>query len=156
ASHALAVALILACCVGSYLYIRRLDPDKYSGKAAELVRLSSGKAGSGSASQRLDYYRRTLLAIPDHLLFGEGVGSWSFFYYGADRREYPHNLFLETSYEEGLFGQLLLLGFLILMAYAIRDNLRVTNHHFGVLAGLLLFCVLVSMFSGDLDDNRIL
>jgi hypothetical protein len=156
AAHAVAALLLVGFCAASYLYMSRFDPDKYSGKTAELTRLSSGKTGSGSAAKRLDYYRRTLLAIPDHLLFGEGVGSWSFFYYGADRREYPHNLFLETSFEEGLFGQLLLFGFLILMAYSIRENLRVTNHHFGVLAGILLFCVLVSMFSGDLDDNRIL
>jgi hypothetical protein len=31
-----------------------------------------------------------------------------------------------------------------------------TNFQYGVLAGLLVYCVSVSMFSGDLDDNRIL
>ena len=156
ATHALAAVLLVACCAVSYLYLRRADPEKYGAKANELLQLSSGKSGSGSGAKRLDFYRRTLLAIPDHFLLGEGIGSWSFFYYGADRREYPHNMFLETTFEEGILGQILLLAFLILMARAIRKNLRITHNHYGVLAGILLYCVLVGMFSGDLDDNRVL
>jgi O-antigen ligase len=78
------------------------------------------------------------------------------FYFGRDTRDYPHNLFLETMFEEGVVGQVLLLLFLYLLAVAIRRTLITTNSQYGVLAGLLIYCVSVSMFSGDLDDNRLL
>jgi O-antigen ligase len=148
--------LIVACCGASYLYLKRADPEKYSSKASELVQLSRGGSASGSATKRLDFYRKTILAIPDNLWFGQGVGSWSFFYYGRDTRDYPHNLFLETTFEEGLVGQLLLLLFLGLVGGAVSRLLKRTSFRYGVLAGLLVYCVLISMFSGDLDDNRIL
>jgi O-antigen ligase len=104
----------------------------------------------------LDFYSRTVAAIPDNLWLGQGVGSWGAFYYGRDTRGYPHNLLLETAFEEGAVGAILLLMFLSFLAIAIRRMLVVTDSQFGVLAGLLVYCVSVSMFSGDLDDNRLL
>jgi O-antigen ligase len=104
----------------------------------------------------LSFYSKTIEAIPDNLWLGQGVGSWSVFYYGKDARGYPHNLFLETTFEEGMVGEVLLLLFLYLLATATRRMLRATKLQYGVIAGLLLYCVSVSMFSGDLDDNRIL
>jgi O-antigen ligase len=148
--------LLVGSCVGSFVYLRHVDPDKYDSKLSEMIQLSSGHSGSGSGAKRLDYYSRTLAAIPNNLWLGQGVGSWSMFYYGRDTRDYPHNLFLETTFEEGVVGSVLLLLFLVLLASAIRRMLITTNFQYGVLAGLLVYCVSVSMFSGDLDDNRIL
>jgi O-antigen ligase len=149
-------ALLIGSCVASFFYLRHADPDKYNAKLSEMIQLSSGHSASGSGAKRLDFYSRTLAAIPDNLWLGQGVGSWSMFYYGHDTRDYPHNLFLETTFEEGVVGQALLLLFLCLLAMAIRRMLIITNSQYGVLAGLLLYCVSVSMFSGDLDDNRLL
>jgi len=149
-------ALLIGSCVGSYVYLRHVDPDKYSSKLSEMILLSRGESGSGSGAKRLGFYSRTLAAIPDNLWLGQGVGSWSVFYYGRDTRDYPHNLFLETTFEEGVVGEALLLLFLCLLAMATRRMLKTTKLQYGVLAGLLLYCVSVSMFSGDLDDNRIL
>ncbi len=149
-------ALLVGSCVASFFYLRHADPDKYDAKLSEMIQLSSGHSGSGSGAKRLDYYSRTMAAIPDNLWLGQGVGSWSVFYFGRDTRDYPHNLFLETMFEEGVVGQVLLLLFLYLLATAIRRMLITTKSQYGVLAGLLIYCVSVSMFSGDLDDNRLL
>ena len=152
----LLVTMLLACSGGAYYLIKKSDPDKFSSKASELVSLMEGKATKGSGVKRLDFYARTLTALPENLWFGQGVGSWSVFYYGADRREYPHNLFLEIAYEEGLVALSVLLALLLSMAALIRRMLRQTNHRYGALAGIVVYCATVSMFSGDLDDNRLL
>jgi O-antigen ligase len=137
--------------------LRHFDPDKYNAKLSEMIQLSSGdKSSNGSAVKRFSFYTRTAAAIPDHFWLGQGVGSWSTFYYGRDTRGYPHNLLLETTFEEGVVGAVLLLLFLSFLAIAIRRMLVATDFQFGVLAGILVFCVSVSMFSGDLDDNRTL
>jgi O-antigen ligase len=149
-------ALLIGSCVVSYVYLRHVDPDKYRSKLSEMILLSRGESGSGSGAKRLGFYSRTLAAIPDNFWLGQGIGSWSVFYYGRDTRDYPHNLFLETTFEEGVVGEVLLLLFLCLLAMATRRMLKTTKLQYGVLAGLLIYCVSVSMFSGDLDDNRIL
>lgn len=148
--------LLVASCVGSFFYLRHADPDKYNAKLGEMVELSSGHSGTGSGAKRLDFYSRTMGAIPENLWLGQGIGSWSVFYYGRDMRGYPHNLLLETMFEEGVLGASLFLLFLGLLAIAVRRMLAITDSQYGVLAGLLVYCVSVSMFSGDLDDNRIL
>ncbi len=148
--------LLLGSCVASFFYLRHMDPDKYNAKLSEMIALSSGHRAAGSGAKRLDFYSRTMTAIPENLWLGQGIGSWSVFYYGRDTRGYPHNLLLETMFEEGLLGASLFLLFIGFLALAIRRMLVVTDSQYGVLAGLLFFCVSVSMFSGDLDDNRIL
>jgi O-antigen ligase len=150
-------ALLIGSCAASFFYLRHFDPDKYNAKLSEMIQLSGGDRGAeGSAAKRFPFYTRTLAALPDHLWLGQGIGSWSTFYYGRDMRGYPHNLLLETMFEEGVVGAVLFLLFLSFLAIAIRRMLLVTDFHYGVLAGLLVFCVSVSMFSGDLDDNRTL
>jgi O-antigen ligase len=152
----LLVTTLLACSGGAYYLIKKGDPEKFSSKASELVSMMEGRATKGSGVKRLDFYARTLTALPENLWFGQGVGSWSVFYYGADRREYPHNLFLEIAYEEGLVTLSVFLALLASVAILIRRLLRQTKHRYGALAGILLYCATVSMFSGDLDDNRLL
>jgi O-antigen ligase len=141
---------------GAYLVFRQADLGKYSGKADEFVSLMSGGSSSGSAGKRLDYYRATLAAIPNHLLLGTGVGSWSIFYFGNDLRNYPHNIFLEISFEEGLLGLGAFLIFLFSVGASIFRMLRESRWHYLAMGLLVLYCVLVSLFSGDLDDNRVL
>jgi O-antigen ligase len=148
--------LLVGSSVASFFYLRHMDPDKYNAKLSEMIELSSGHSASGSGAKRLDFYSRTLAAIPENLWLGRGIGSWSVFYYGRDMRDYPHNLLLETTFEEGVVGASLLLLFLALLAMAIRRMLIATDFQYGVLAGLLVYCFSVSMFSGDLDDNRLL
>ncbi|MGH9686180.1 MAG: O-antigen ligase family protein [Candidatus Acidiferrales bacterium] len=140
----------------AFAIFSHVDPSKYNSKLTEIEDLVEGKAASGSAVKRFTYYRETLAAIPSHLLLGGGIGSWSVFYYGTDERGYPHNLFLEVAFEEGLLGLAALSFFLFAMGVASLRLLRATGTRYAVFPSLVLFCVIVSMFSGDLDDNRVL
>lgn len=140
----------------AFSVFRQIDPGKYNSKLDQITDIVQGKSTSGSAAARLRFYRQTVAAIPSHLLLGGGIGSWSVFYYGADERGYPHNLFLEIGFEQGLVGIAALGFFLATMAGVSLRMLRKTGTRYAVFPSLVLFCVIVSMFSGDLDDNRIL
>lgn len=153
---AMIVAVLALSAVASYLSLRQADVGKYSAKATELFQLVTGGEVSGSAAQRLVFYRTTLEAIPNHLLFGRGIGSWPVFYYGQDRRDYPHNLILEVTFEEGLMGLTALFIFLAATGHSIYRMLRASSFEYFVLALMVFYCLEVSMFSGDLDDNRLI
>lgn len=154
----IAMALLLLGISGyaAFAVFSHVAPGKYNSKLTELENLAEGKATSGSAAARLTYYRQTLAAIPDHAFFGDGVGSWSVFYFGTDQRAYPHNLFLLVAFEEGFVGIAALCFFLVAIGAASVRLLRKTGIRYAVFPSLVLFCFIVSMFSGDLDDNRIL
>jgi O-antigen ligase len=154
-----AAALLLLFVVGAsgaYFALRQADLDKYTAKAGELKLLFTEGAASGTAAKRLTFYRSTLAAIPDHPLLGTGIGSWSTFYYGSDQRNYPHNLFLEIAFEEGLLGFAAFLILLLLVGVSAVRMLIVSRSYFLAPGLMVLYCVLVSSFSGDLDDNRVL
>jgi O-antigen ligase len=156
-STAILTVLFLIVGVGAAFFaLRQTDMDKYSAKANELQTMATGGSASGSAAKRLDFYRATLEAIPNQPLFGTGVGSWGFFYYGNDARGYPHNLLLEITYEEGFAGLAAFLFLLLVVGIALVKMVRDSHSHFLVLGLLVLYCVIVSLFSGDLDDNRVL
>lgn len=156
-SAALLIVLFLLVGVGgAYFALRQTDSEKYAAKAGELEAMASGGSSTGSAAKRLDFYRATLNAIPNQPLLGTGVGSWGVFYYGNDARGYPHNLLLEIAYEEGLVGLAAFLSLLFMVGIALVRMIRESHSHFLVVGLLVLYCVLVSLFSGDLDDNRVL
>ena len=141
---------------GAYLVLRQADRGKYTAKASELETMLTGGSTSGSAGKRVNFYRATLEAIPNQPLFGTGIGSWSKFYYGNDQRNYPHDLLMEIAFEEGLIGLAAFLALLGLSAISIVRMIGDSRSHFLVLGLLVLYCVIVSLFSGDLDDNRVL
>lgn len=153
---AVMILFLLTGVGGSYLALRQTDLEKYNAKATELEDMASGGSSTGSAAKRLDFYRATINAIPNQPLFGTGIGSWPVFYYGTDVRGYPHNLLLEIAYEEGLGGLTIFLTLLFVVGVALVKMIRASHSHFLVLGLLVLYCVLVSLFSGDLDDNRVL
>jgi O-antigen ligase len=78
------------------------------------------------------------------------------YYFGKDERAYPHDLLLEITTEEGLVGLFAFSVFLIAIFRASRDLSDLTGPYFAVLSGLLLFTLIATAFSGDLDDDRIL
>jgi O-antigen ligase len=113
-------------------------------------------SSSGSAGERLSFYRATLAAIPNQPILGTGIGSWSTFYYGNDQRNYPHNLFLEIAFEEGFVGLFAFLALLVSVGFSVFRMIGDSRSHFLVLGLLVMYSVINSLFSGDLDDNRLL
>lgn len=154
----IAVTLLLLAVGGyaAFAVFSHVDPSKYNEKLAEIESLAQGKATTGSAAERLTFYRQTLAAIPDHPFWGRGIGSWPVFYFGTDQRNYPHNLLLLVAFEEGLIGVAALSFFLAGVGVTSVRLVRKTGVRFAVFPSLVLFSFIVSMFSGDLDDNRII
>ena len=152
----LLLALLAVSAAAAYYVLRQADSGKYSAKASELVDLLTGHAVSGSAGKRLPFYETALRAIPDHLWLGRGIGSWGPFYFGTDERNYPHDLFLELLFEEGMLGLTAFLALLLSLAVSSVWMLKTSRFHFLAVPLLLLYAVNVSMFSGDLDDNRLI
>ena len=155
-TRVLVAAVLSVSCVGSFLYLRSRDPGKYNSKLNEIVSMSEGEHTRGSANKRLKFYAETLQAIPDNLWLGQGVGSWSVVFTGKDARDYPHNLFLETTFEEGLAGQILLFAFLFAVGLAAYRVAKGSGFRYGVLLIVMTYSVTVTMFSGDLDDDRLI
>lgn len=150
------VLLLGVSTAAAFAVFSQIDPSKYNSKLSEMVDLVEGKAATGSAVQRLQFYRQTLNALPSHPFLGGGIGSWGVFYYGMDKRAYPHNLLLQIAFEQGLLGVCAMGFFLITVGGASVWLIRKTGTRYAVFPSLVLFCAIVSMFSGDLDDNRVL
>jgi O-antigen ligase len=155
----IAVLIILFLFVGAggaYFVLKQFDAEKFNAKATELETMASGGSASGSAAKRLNFYSATLAAIPNQPIFGTGIGSWGVFYFGSDARGYPHNILLEIAYEEGIVGLAAFLILLFAMGVALIKMIKASHSHFLVVGLQVLYCVLVSLFSGDLDDNRVM
>lgn len=152
----LLVLLIVAGGVVAFSVFRGVGEGKYEHKTEELVNLLEGNSTEGSATIRLGYYESTLAAIPDAPVLGRGIGSWSVFYYRYDERAYPHNILLEVAFEQGLLGLSLLGLFLFWVSQSIVWLWKRTGLQYAVLGLMILYCLGVAMFSGDLDDNRLL
>jgi O-antigen ligase len=158
-SKALTSLGILLAMVAASVVATSLLPQvraKYQEKMTEIDRIMRGSWPGGTAGERLDFYQAALREIPENPVLGLGVGGWSVYYYGRDSKNYPHNLFLLVGVEEGLVGLIALMAFLCVVGLAIKRILAMAGDRYVVLFALVAFCVAVSMFSGDLDTNRLL
>jgi O-antigen ligase len=153
---ALIAMLALVCAGTAFYFLRDMAGGKYSEKADELVQMAEGKGSSGTAAERINFYHAAFREVTDRPILGLGVGGWSVYYFGKDERAYPHDLLLEITTEEGLAGVFAFSLFLIAIYRASRDLSNLTGGYFGVLSGLLLFTLIATAFSGDLDDDRVL
>jgi O-antigen ligase len=154
------MALVGAALVGSVMLLSTFwlygaEALKFQYKATEIVSLlENSNEAKGTAVQRLVYYRGAIDLWAERPLFGWGLGGWSMAYRHSDIREYPHNLFLETMVEQGVIG----LAALMLFFYSILRHLRACRAQFGQCLPSLLpgfvYLVSLTMFSGDLDDDR--
>jgi O-antigen ligase len=155
----MAVALVMLVVAGgsvAFLALQGASKGKYVNKTEELIGLLEGDETRGSATMRLSFYETALKAIPDAPVLGRGIGSWSVLYFGRDERDYPHNIFLEVAVEQGLLGLGLLCLFFTWVGQSILWLWKQTKSQYTVLGVMILFCLGVAMFSGDLDDNRLL
>lgn len=115
-----------------------------------------------AGSSRMHLFTWTTSRVGENIIFGHGTGSFAVDKDGVDKREYPHNYFLELLYEQGLIGTFLggLLLWLIFRrwwvssryyAMAFDDEMNQIIQTAGL---LFFFYFLQAMKSGDIDDNR--
>jgi len=113
--------------------------------------------GGTSAQGRLERIGGALRQISEAPVFGQGVGSF-YWYYGDPTltRDYPHNIILELWSETGLVGLFL---FFLLMFHAVRKIkwAKLSQHPMHFVAILILVnAFLNALVSGDVPDNRLL
>lgn len=114
---------------------------------AGIYYISSSRFESGAA----DYSNKARLALilnaidsKTDFFNGEGLGSFSIITTGEDVLYYPHNVFLEIYFEQGILGIII---FLILLF-----NIR--HIHLKFIFLLLLAYFINSLFSGDISGNN--
>ncbi|TVP09755.1 O-antigen ligase family protein [Shewanella sp. MSW] len=118
-----------------------------------------GESSGNSVNSRLTLYFSTFDAIGRldfyQLIFGAGIGSFSFYYTGFDDAIYPHNIFLESILELGFIYTTIFFGALIYLLIKIYFKLYRFKNNKDLVFIWLFGCLAVStsMFTGDLGTN---
>lgn len=109
---------------------------------------SSGKATSDRAYQN----ERALSKINENnFIFGAGTGNFAYLYNKRDTRDYPHNIFSEILYENGIIAMI----FIFIMSFYAFYILRNSQHSLTIgYAMMYLYFLFNSLFSGDLISNN--
>ena len=114
----------------------------------QLLRLLTQRLSSedqGSIGVRFEMYSVSWQLFFNNPLFGVGLGNWHEFS-GFDNHLYPHNVLLEILAEGGLF---LFLVFFTTFVYIFKNTSEVGRY-------ILILCLLLTSFSGDLSYLRFL
>ena len=80
-----------------------------------------------------------------HYFRGSGIGSYSLNFFGKDVVYYPHNIFLELFFENGLIGVFLFC--LILFRF-------ISSFKYNIISFLVVFYFIVSLISADIPGNN--
>jgi O-antigen ligase len=127
----------------------------FSLKESELAAFVSAEDPGGTAGMRLAYYQAALEGFQEKPILGWGAGAWPVYYWHLDKRTYPHNIFLETAFEQGLIGLLSLLVFLAAVFRRLFWFLGRSDGRFVFLFPAVLFSLAVTSFSGDITAKAL-
>lgn len=84
-------------------------------------------------------------------IFGSGTGSFGYAYTGRDFSEYPHNIFLEILYENGLLGLMIFIGIICVLFYNFfNDRIEESKIYLFIIS---IFFLVNAQFSGDISTN---
>lgn len=118
---------------------------------------------ASSSAMRLIYYNRVFEYFKDYpfsLIFGTGMGNFSTLFDCYHKVSYPHNIFLEVLFEQGLIGFVFLLIGILILVREIKDvigiDLKEYRHLFLSFVLSFFYFLLNAQLSGDLFDNRYL
>jgi hypothetical protein len=104
-------------------------------------------------TDRPDLFMMALNDLNNYFI-GEGTGNFGFILFGFDANGYPHNIFVELFYENGIIGLILFLSLLFSTLWrSIHINNRIERVLFTV---SILFFLFASMTSGDIAGNPFL
>ena len=124
-----------------------------------MSQVSLDAPGMGVAGERISLAREAWDIFVAHPLTGVGIGGFNLAvgYADSERGVYPHNILLELASELGLAG---VGAFLLFAALALRQvGLALKRGRFALVILVLTiagYSLANAMFSGDLNDNRIL
>ena len=105
----------------------------------------------GSVSTRNDQFFLALQHIDAWtFLFGAGTGDYGHLYYGADQSYYPHNIFIEVLYENGIIGLIILS---ITFVYLLVKSIGMNNILEKYLLISSFYFFINAQFTGDISAN---
>jgi O-antigen ligase len=114
----------------------------------------------GSIGERGSYFGLTLDYSEQRNWLGYGSGGWALEITGKDEIDYPHNVFLEALFEQGLLGLIAVSVFLTTVGVVgtlLLFSPGLSRQGFLCLLIMLLgfvYALLVAQTSGDFYDNR--
>ncbi len=155
-----AAAAVLAVAVAVVTF---LEPVAAETMNARVVAVLQDAGSVGAAAGRVERAEEALALFRAHPLFGVGIGGFDLArgYGDGLRGDYAHNIVLEVACELGVLGLALLVALVVpAVVEAVRSVARTRSREefaaaAAVLAVLTYFLV-NAMFSGDLNDNRLL
>ncbi len=106
---------------------------------------------------RIPIWKETINLIIEHP-FGVGFCSFSdyFFLFGAHKvLNYPHNIILESFIEMGIVSGALFTALIIYSYLKLSRARKYNNIYINIAFLLFIFFLIQSMFSGDLNGNRL-
>ena len=112
---------------------------------------------------RENYIKKSLTYLQENtekLIFGVGLGGFSYIITNRDIISYPHNIFVEIILELGLLGLILfILPFLFLLNDFILTKNKINENEYSQITFWIILTVLFllnAQVSGDINDNRLL
>ena len=131
------------------IFLFYFDIKKYNIASAGISRFNSflNILNDASVLGRIDYYTYTtkmIFSSLNSILFGYGIGSYGVLYVNIDVRKYPHNIFLESWFELGIIGFVLMI-LIILIPFFINSKSL-------LLKAIYFFLVLSAMKTGNITD----
>ncbi|MFB5944272.1 O-antigen ligase family protein [Albibacterium profundi] len=109
----------------------------------------------GTAAQRWNRILDVFEFEESNVVLGNGTGHYGYKTTGHDSRDYPHNIFVELLYENGILG-VMLISILIFRTISKIVPKRVRNDGLKMSACFFLYFFLNSLTSGDLLTNQFL
>ncbi|MCP4148174.1 MAG: O-antigen ligase family protein [bacterium] len=143
------IFLALLLLAGGLFYAIDKYADNMERSIARLEMVTDVQSGSLAVRFAQIYFSfETIFHKPGNFIIGTGVGSFGILYAGTDERLYPHNIIIETWFELGIIGVILLSIFLYLYVKKIKWN---SNCFY-----VFLYLFLNSLKSSSLVDLRIM
>jgi len=119
------------------------------------------QGGGASFLLRMDFFKSSLKAFYENPILGLGIGGFSIYYSGIDRRLYPHNMILEVGSELGILGLasyffLVTFGLSYLLSfYKNYEKEKKYSYLLIMVLSVFVFSFLNTMISGDINNNRL-
>jgi oligosaccharide repeat unit polymerase len=132
----------------------------YQVSGGDYVLTQTGVKRYSTIASRLNFWSLAMTGWSSgirQLIFGLGAGGFSSLFIWRDFRWYPHNIFFEVLSEFGIIGfSLLLTIFLLAAQFVIKNrNIIKLNLYTQMWICATLVTFFSTLFSGDLNDNRI-
>jgi len=151
---------LAACATAAYLYLSSQDLTENQGLGRIL---GETDAASKSSQGRIHLFSSAWEQFLQFPIFGQGSGSFSFFFNSTDERKYAHNAYLEIAGEFGMMGLIIFFTILILCLYQIiklrkRSKDLYTNQYWSITSIQMLYFIgfVNSALSFSLSNQRIL